>query len=90
MNESYTAKIRAITVADPVPKIQKKSTPSCGTCRYLIWTYGTSETAVILMQYIPGKKGWGFPKIEKYTIKELYPHPYAPADRHAWDNFVPQ
>ena len=90
MNESYTAKIRAITVADPVPKIQKKSTPSCGTCRYLIWTYGTSETAVILMQYIPRKNGWAFPKIEKYTIKELYPHPYQPADRHVWDNFVPQ
>lgn len=89
MKESYSAKIKTIVVADPVPKVQKKSTPPCGTCRHLIRSYGTQTTKVILMQYILGKKGWTFPKIEKYTIKELYPHPYEPTDQSIWDNFVP-
>jgi cytidine deaminase len=90
MNESYTARIRAILIADPVPQVQDKSTTPCGTCRHLIWTYAAPDTTLILMQYIPGKSSWNFPKIEKYTIKELYPHPYESADRHLWDNFVPQ
>jgi len=90
MNESYTAKITAIVVADPVPKLQKKSTLPCGTCRHLIYSCGTSETAVILMQYIPARNGWKFPKFEKYTIKQLYPRPYQPADSRIWDNFAPQ
>jgi cytidine deaminase len=90
MNESYSAKIKAIVVADPVPQVQKKSTTPCGTCRHLIWAHGTPTTSVILMQYILGKRGWTFPKMEKYTAKELYPHPYEPADQNIWDNFVPQ
>lgn len=90
MAESYSAKIKAIVVADPVPKVQKKSAPPCGTCRHLIWAHGTPTTSVILMQYIQGKKGWSFPKMEKYSIKNLYPHPYEPAGQSLWDNFVPQ
>lgn len=90
MKESYSAKIKTIVVADPVPKVQKKNTPPCGTCRHLIWACGTPTTTVVLMQYILGKKGWTFPKTQKYTIKELYPHPYEPADQSIWDNFVPQ
>ncbi len=90
MNESYSARIKTIVVADPVPRVQKKSTPPCGTCRHLIWAYGTPATAVILMQYVQGKKGWTFPKMEKYTIRDLYPHPCEPANQSIWDNFVPQ
>ena len=88
INESYSAKIKAIVIADPVPEVQKHGTTPCGTCRHLIWTHGTPKTTVILIQYIMGKKGWTFPKIEKYTIKQLYPHPYEPADKNIWDGFV--
>lgn len=67
LQESNIAKIKSIIVADPVPEEQEHGTPPCGTCRHLIWTYGTPETTVILMQYIQGKDGWNFPKIEEYT-----------------------
>lgn len=90
MHESYSAKIKAIVVADPVPSVQKKSTPPCGTCRHLIWTHGAPDTSVILMQYILGKKGWTFPRVEKYAVKYFYPHPYEPADQRIWDGFVPK
>lgn len=78
LKESYKAKIKTIVIADPVPSVQKKSTPPCGTCRHLIWEFGMPTTSVILIQYIQRKKDWTFPKIEKYTIKELYPFPYEP------------
>lgn len=89
LKESYKAKIKSIVVADPVPSVQEKSTPPCGTCRHLIWQFGTPDTVVILMQYIQGKNGWTFPKIEEYTIQELYPHPYEP-EEGLWDNWNPQ
>ncbi len=89
LHESYKAKIKSIVVADPVPDIQKNGTPPCGTCRHLIWSHGTPETTVILMQYIQGRDGWTFPKIEKYTIKDLYPYPYEPIEG-LWDNFQPK
>ena len=88
LKESYKARVKSIIVADPVPSVQDKSSPPCGTCRHLIREFGTPETTVILMQYIQGKSGWAFPKIEKYTIQELYPHPYEPKEG-LWDNFVP-
>lgn len=90
MNESYQSKIKAIVVADPVPKIQKRSTPPCGTCRHLIWHQGTPKTSVILVQYIQTKRGWTFPVLEKYSIQDLYPHPYEPADQSIWAGFEPQ
>ncbi|MDP3986397.1 MAG: hypothetical protein U1C53_01050 [Candidatus Veblenbacteria bacterium] len=89
LKESYKAKIKSIVVADPVPSVQERGTPPCGTCRHLIWEFGTPETTVILMQYIQGKTGWTFPKIEKFSIQELYPHPYEPKEG-LWDNFVPE
>lgn len=89
LQESYKAKIKSIVVADPVPEIQKNGTPPCGTCRHLIWSHGTPETAVILMQYVQGKNGWNFPKIEKYFIKDFYPHPYEPVEG-LWDNWQPK
>ena len=76
--ESYAAKIKCIVVADPVPEVQEKSTPPCGTCRHIIWQFGTPETSVILMQYIRNENDWTFPKIEKHFIKDLYPYPYEP------------
>lgn len=89
LQESYKAKIKSIVVFDPVPEVQEKSSPPCGTCRHLIWAHGTPDTSVILMQYIQGKDGWTFPKIEKYSIKDLYPHPYEPKEG-LWDNFIPK
>ncbi len=80
MNEAYNSKIRSIVVADPMPRVQEKSTPPCGTCRALIWQFGTPDTSVILIQYIQGKDDWTFPRIEKFTIKDLYPFPYEPIE----------
>ncbi len=88
LQESYKAKIKSIVVADPVPEEQEHGTPPCGTCRHLIWSQGTPETTVILMQYIQGKDGWTFPKIEKYLAKDFYPYPYEPKEG-LWDNFQP-
>jgi hypothetical protein len=42
--------------------------------------------SVILIQYIQRKSTWTFPKMEKYTIKDFYPHPYEP-DRGLWDGY---
>jgi cytidine deaminase len=89
LQESYQAKIKSIVVADPVPEVQDHGTPPCGTCRHLIWSHGTPETTVILMQYIQGKDGWTFPKLEKYTAKDLYPLPYEPKEG-LWDNWQPK
>ena len=47
MNEAYNSKIESIVVADPVPRVQGKSSPPCGTCRHLIWQFGKPETSVI-------------------------------------------
>lgn len=89
LQESYKAKIKSIVVADPVPELQERSTPPCGTCRHLIWSHGTPETTVILIQYIQEKNGWTFPKIEKYLAKDFYPYPYEPVEG-LWDNFQPK
>jgi cytidine deaminase len=89
LKESYKAKIETIVVADPVPEVQGSSTPPCGTCRHLIWQFGNPNATVILLQYIQEKKGWIFPKMEKYTIKELYPHPYEPVEG-LWDGWEPK
>ncbi len=61
-----------------------KSTPPCGTCRHLIWQFGTPKTSVICMQYIQCKNDWIFPKLEKHFIKDLYPNPYEPKEG-LWD-----
>jgi cytidine deaminase len=87
--ESYEAKIVSIVVADPVPDVLSRSTPPCGTCRHLIWFHGTPATTIILMQYIQGKAGWTFPKIDKYSIVDLYPHPYDPI-QGLWENWQPK
>ena len=84
LEEAYKSKIKCIVVADPVPMVQKNSTPPCGTCRHLIWEFGTPETSVICMQYVQHENGWIFPAMEKYHIKDLYPHPYEPIEG-LWD-----
>jgi cytidine deaminase len=89
LQESYQAKIKSIIIVDPVPEFQTKSTPPCGTCRHVIWTFSTPHTSVILMQYIQGKETWTFPKLEKHLIKDLYPYPYEPIEG-LWDNFEPK
>ena len=81
MGEGYGTRIKSIVVADPVPEIQEKSTPPCGTCRQIIWQFGTIDTSVICMQYIQEKdNSWIFPKFDRYLIKELFPHPYEPKE----------
>jgi len=85
LGESYKGKVKSIVIADPVPKVQKNSTPPCGTCRQLIWEFGRPTTTTILMQYIQRKDGWIFPKLEKYTIKKLYPKAYEPVK---WDKLA--
>ena len=89
LHESYAAKIKAILVADPVPSVQERSTPPCGTCRHLIWSHGRPDTRVILMQYIQTKTGWTFPKLEVLDAQALYPYPYEPKEG-AWDNWQPE
>jgi cytidine deaminase len=80
LKETYNTKVKHIAVAEPVPKVQKNSNTPCGTCRHVIWELGTPDTTVICIQYIQQKDGWIFPKMEKHTIKELYPHPYTPIE----------
>jgi len=82
LKESYKAKVKAIVIADPVPKVQKNSTLPCGTCRHIIREFGKANTSVICIQYIELKNEWTFSKIEKYKICELYPHSYTPVK---WD-----
>ena len=89
LNESYDSKIKSIIIADPVPNIQEKSTPPCGTCRHLIFTHGNPDTSVILVQYILGKKGWTFPVVEKFTAEYFYPYPYDPVEG-LWEGFEPK
>ncbi len=89
LQESYKAKIKTILVADPVPYMQESGTPPCGACRQVIWQHANPETTVILLQYVQGKEGWTFPKLEKFTIKELYPRPYGPKEG-LWDNWEPK
>ncbi|MEO6655860.1 MAG: hypothetical protein ABIO36_07220 [Pyrinomonadaceae bacterium] len=89
LHESYKARIKSIVIADPIPEVQKHGTPPCGTCRHLIWSHGIPETTVLLMQYIQGKYGWTFPKTTKFTIVDLYPHPYEPIVG-LWDNWEPK
>ena len=89
LHESYAAKIRCIVVADPVPEVQERGTPPCGTCRHLIWSHGRPDTTVILMQYVQGKDGWTFPKLEVYKARDFYPLPYEPK-QGLWDNWEPK
>ena len=88
MNEGYGSKIASIVIADPVPSAQERGTPPCGTCRHLIWQFGTPETSVILVQYIQhrdtdGALSWAFPRVEKHLVRDLYPYPYEP-NRDLW------
>ncbi len=83
MNEGYGSKIASIVIADPVPTQQVRGTPPCGTCRHLIWQFGTPQTSVLLVQYIQHQDedaalSWTFPRIEKHLIRDLYPYPYEP------------
>ena len=89
LQESYKAKIGAIVIAGPVPEVQEQGYPPCGACREVIWNRGNPDTTVILMQYIQGKDGWTFPKLQKYAIKDFYPLPYESKDG-LWDNWEPK
>jgi len=80
LEEGYNTKLKHVVVADPVPKIQENSKTPCGTCRNIIWERGTPDTTIICVQYIQEKDGWTFPKMEKHTIKGLYPRPNKPVD----------
>lgn len=79
--ETEKAKIVSILVAGPVPKKSKESATPCGICRIRIHEFSTSKTSVLCSDFIRKEKGWFvFPKVDKYTITELYPHPYLSVD----------
>lgn len=78
LQKSYKEKIESIVVADPVPEEQPHGRFPCGTCRNLIYKFGSPKTSVLLLQYIRGGENYTFPKIEKFKISELYPHAYEP------------
>jgi cytidine deaminase len=80
MSEGNNTRIDSIIVADPVPSVQEHGRFPCGTDRNLIWQFGKPDTSVLLMQYIRKDDGWTFPKIEKFSIAELYPHQYEPPE----------
>lgn len=89
MKDYYNEKLESIVVASTVPSVQEHGTFPCGTCRQLIWQFGKPDASVILMQYIQengdeDKLTWTFHKIEKYSIKDLLPHPYEPKPE-LWD-----
>ncbi|OIP98411.1 hypothetical protein AUK40_01585 [Candidatus Wirthbacteria bacterium CG2_30_54_11] len=84
LQESYSARIRSILVADPVPSVQNVSTTPCGTCRHIIHQFSTPEATVLCMQYMRQGTTWVFPRIDTYLIKDLYPYPYTP-NEHLWD-----
>jgi cytidine deaminase len=89
LQESYQARIKSILVADPVPEVQERSRPPCGTCRHIIWSQGTPETSVVLVQYIQGLHGWTFPVVERFLIPDLYPYPFEPKE-DLWQGFQPR
>ena len=80
LEESYKAKIKSIVVATPVPEVQAQGSTPCGNCRHLIWERGRPGTTVLILQYIRQKNRWVFPRLEKYTIKKLYPNAYVPVE----------
>jgi len=82
LKETPKARIISVVTFDPVPEEKENSTTPCGTCRHVIWENGNSNTTIICGQYIQQKDGWIFPKIQKYTIKELYPNP---SEMVKWD-----
>lgn len=83
LEETDKAKIKSILVAGPVPKVSRRCIAPCGCCRHLINEFGTPNTTVLCSEFIRLEKGWKvFPKIQKYTIEELYPLPYTPTK---WD-----
>ena len=72
-----------MVIFDPVPKENSGNSTPCGTCRAVIWEFGTPDTTVICGQYIQEKNGWRFlPQMEKFAIKELYPKPF---NAKKWD-----
>jgi cytidine deaminase len=81
--ETEKARIKCIFVAGPVPRKSKKTIAPCGMCRHVINEFSTQKTSIICSEFIRNEKNWEmFPRIDKYKIKELYPHPYEPIN---WD-----
>jgi len=81
--ETEKAKIISIFVAGPVPKKSKEAITPCGICRIRIHEFSTPKTSIICSEFIRNEKDWQmFPRIDRYYIKEIYPHPYIPIE---WD-----
>ncbi len=77
VKETYKSKIKCVVLFDPVPKKQDYASTPCGTCRHVIWQYGKTNTTVLCGQYMLKNNKWHFiPKMEKYTISQLYPKAY--------------
>lgn len=82
--ETDESKIEAVLVAGPVPDKDHKGTMPCGACRHAINEFGDKNTTVIATNFIRREGGeWNiFPKIQKFSISELYPEAYEPVE---WD-----
>ena len=80
LEETYKAKIISVVITDPVPEMQEDSTTPCGTCRSIIWEFKAPKTTILSLQYMRNKENYVFPKVEKHTIKELYPDAYEPVE----------
>ena len=80
--EGDCAKVKCVLNAGPVPADDLECTKPCGICRLFIHESGTAKTTVICTCFVRKRMGWNFfPKMEKYTIGELYPHQY----RDVWE-----
>lgn len=84
LREGEKTELKSLLVAEPVPDSSEEITGApCGSCRHLIFEYGGADTTVLCSEFIRKDEGWKFfPKIKKYKITELYPHPYEPT---TWD-----
>jgi len=77
LKETYKSKIKIVVTFDPVPEEQEYASTPCGACRHVIWEHSTLGTVIICGQYMYLNDEWKFvPKMEKYTIEDLYPKPF--------------
>jgi len=77
LNETEKARIKVLLVAGPVPRSQDKPLTPCGACRLAISEFGTKETTILCSEFIRKDDDWEiFPKIWKFKLSDLYPHPW--------------
>jgi len=77
LEETEKARIKILLLAWPVSESQIKPITPCGACRMAISEFGTNETTILCSEFVRKVDGWEiFPKIWKFKIEDLYPHPW--------------